>query len=195
MSVQVQQKAPDFKAPAVISKEFKDISLSDYKGKWVVLFFYPLDFTFVCPTEITAFSDRIDDFKKLNTEVLACSVDSKFSHLAWVNTTRKEGGLGDIKYPIVSDINKQISRDYGVLLENAGIALRGLFLINPDGVIKYQVVHENSVGRNVDETLRVIQAFQHTAETGEVCPANWTKGQDAMKPGPTQSKEYFKKHA
>jgi alkyl hydroperoxide reductase subunit AhpC len=195
MSVQVQQKAPEFKAPAVINKEFKDISLADYKGKWVVLFFYPLDFTFVCPTEITSFSDRIDEFKKLNTEVIACSVDSKFSHLAWVNTARKEGGLGDIKYPILSDINKTISRDYGVLLENAGIALRGLFLINPDGVIKYQVVHENSVGRNVDETLRVIQAFQHTAETGEVCPANWTKGQDAMKPGPQPSKEYFRKHA
>jgi alkyl hydroperoxide reductase subunit AhpC len=194
MSNLVTQKAPDFKAQAVVNKEFKDVSLADYKGKWVVLFFYPLDFTFVCPTEITAFSDRIEEFKKLGAEVLAVSVDSKFSHLAWVNTARKDGGLGDIKYPIVSDMTKQISRDYNVLMENAGIALRGLFLIDPQGMVKYQVVHENSVGRNVDETLRVVQAFQHAAQTGEVCPANWNKGQDAMKPGPGPSKEWFKKH-
>jgi len=195
MSNLVTQKAPEFKAQAVVNKEFKDVSLADFKGKWVVLFFYPLDFTFVCPTEITAFSDRVEEFKKHGAEILAVSVDSKYSHLAWVNTARKEGGLGDIKYPILSDMTKQISRDYGVLMENAGIALRGLFLIDPNGMVKYEVVHENAVGRNVDETLRVLQAFQHVAQTGEVCPANWSKGQDAMKPGPQPSKEYFKKHA
>src|SRR6516164_8459791 len=124
MATLVGKPAPKFKTQAIVKGQIKEVSLDDYKGKWVVLFFYPLDFTFVCPTEITSFSDRIDEFKKLNTEVIACSVDSKFSHLAWVNTARKEGGLGDIKYPILSDINKTISRDYGVLLENAGIALR-----------------------------------------------------------------------
>jgi alkyl hydroperoxide reductase subunit AhpC len=195
MSTLVQQKAPDFKAQAVVNKEFKDVSLSDYKGKWVVLFFYPLDFTFVCPTEITAFSDRIEEFKKLNTEVIGASVDSKFSHLAWVNTDRKQGGLGDIKYPLVADMTKSIARDYGVLIENAGHTLRGLFLINPEGVVKYAVVHDNSVGRNVDETLRVIQAFQHNAETGEVCPANWSKGKDTIKPNVNASKSYFQKNA
>jgi alkyl hydroperoxide reductase subunit AhpC len=193
--VQVQQKAPDFKTTAVINKEFKDVSLSDYKGKWVVLFFYPLDFTFVCPTEITSFSDRSDEFRKLNAEVLAVSVDSKFSHLAWVNTDRKQGGLGDIKIPLLADMTKQISRDYGVLLEQAGHTLRGLFLIDPNGTLKYSVVHDNGVGRNVDETLRVLQAFQHNAETGEVCPANWTKGKPTIKPNPAASKDYFAKNA
>lgn len=194
MSTLVTQKAPDFKATAVVNKEFKDISLADYKGKWLVLFFYPLDFTFVCPTEITAFSDRVDEFKKLNTEIVGVSVDSKFSHLQWINTDRKQGGLGELKYPLLADMTKSVSRDYGVLMENVGHTLRGLFLIDPNGVVKYAVVHDNAVGRNVDETLRVIQAFQHNAETGEVCPANWTKGKDTMKPNPTQSKTYFAKN-
>ena len=193
--VQVQQKAPEFKAPAVVNKEFKDVSLTDYKGKWVVLFFYPLDFTFVCPTEIASFSDRVEEFRKMNCEVVGVSVDSKYSHLAWVNTDRKQGGLGECKYPLVADITKSISRDYGVLLENAGHTLRGLFLIDPNGVLKYQVVHDNGVGRSVDETLRVVSAFQHNAETGEVCPANWTKGKATMKPNPVQSKDYFAKNA
>jgi peroxiredoxin (alkyl hydroperoxide reductase subunit C) len=195
MSTLVTQKAPDFKAQAVVNKEFKDVSLSDYKGKWVVLFFYPLDFTFVCPTEITAFSDRVEEFRKMNCEILGVSVDSKFSHLAWINTDRKAGGLGELRYPLVADMTKSISRDYGVLIESAGHSLRGLFLINPDGVVKYAVVHDNSVGRNVDETLRVLQAFQHNAETGEVCPANWTKGKDTIKPSVTASKSYFQKNA
>lgn len=194
MSTLVTQKAPDFKGTAVVNKEFKDISLADYKGKWVVLFFYPLDFTFVCPTEITAFSDRVEDFKKLNTEIIGCSVDSKFSHLQWINTDRKQGGLGDLKYPLLADMTKSISRDYGVLMENVGHTLRGLFLISPDGVVKYGVVHDNAVGRNVDETLRVIQAFQHNAETGEVCPANWSKGKDTIKPNVAQSKAFFAKN-
>lgn len=187
----VQKKAPEFTTDAVIGGDFKQIKLSDYKGKWVVLFFYPLDFTFVCPTEITAFSDRIQDFKKLNAEVLGASVDSKFSHLAWVNTPRKEGGLGKIEYPLLADLSKKIASDYGVLLE-AGIALRGLFIINPEGNVSYEVVHDLGIGRNVEETLRVLEAIQTVQKTGEVCPANWQKGGKTMKPDPQKSKDYFK---
>jgi len=186
----VQKDAPDFKAEALAGKTFKEVQLSDYKGKWLVLFFYPLDFTFVCPTEITAFSDRVDDFKKLGAEVLGCSVDSKFTHLAWANTPRKEGGLGEIKYPLLADITKKIARDYGVLINDA-IALRGLFLINPKGKVAYSVVHDLGVGRSVDETLRVIAAFQQVEKTGEVCPANWNQGKKTMKADPVKSKEYF----
>ncbi len=193
MSIQVKQKAPNFTADAVVKGEFKRISLSDYEGKWVVLFFYPLDFTFVCPTEITAFSDAIDQFHALNAEVLGASVDSKFSHLAWVNTPRNKGGLGELRYPLVADINKSISRSYGVLLENDGIALRGLFLIDPKGTLRYQVVHDLGVGRSVDETVRVLKAFQHVDETGEVCPAGWTQGGDTIRPEPTASQTYFSK--
>ncbi len=186
----VQKKAPEFTTDAVIGGEFKQVKLADYKGKWVVLFFYPLDFTFVCPTEITAFSDRISDFKKLNAEVLGCSVDSKFSHLAWINTPRTQGGLGKIEYPLLADLNKQIASDYGVLL-GAGIALRGLFIVDPDGNVAYEVVHDLGIGRNVDETLRVLEAIQTVKKTGEVCPANWHKGAKTMKPDPQKSKEYF----
>ena len=146
----VQKDAPDFKAEALVGKGFKEISLSDYKGKWVALFFYPLDFTFVCPTEIIAFSERYEDFKKLGCEVLGCSVDSKFTHLAWTNTARKEGGLGAIKYPLLSDLTKKIARDYGVLVNDA-LALRGLFLINAKGKVVYAVVHDLGVGRSVDK--------------------------------------------
>lgn len=190
----VQKNAPDFKAQAVVGGDFKEVKLSDYKGKWVVLYFYPLDFTFVCPTEITAFSDRIEDFKKLGVEVLGCSVDSQFSHLAWTNTPRDKGGLGKIAYPLLADISKKIASDYGVLLPD-GIALRGLFLINPEGKVAYEVVHDLGVGRNVDETLRVIEAFQTVAKTGEVCPANWSKGKDTMNPHPVKSQTYFSKNA
>jgi len=188
----VQKPAPDFEADAVIDGDFKKVKLSDYKGKWVALFFYPLDFTFVCPTVIIAFSDRIEDFKALGCEILGCSIDSKFSHLAWVNTSRDKGGLGQLKYPLVADINKSIASDYGVLLP-AGIALRGLYLINPEGKVVYEVVHDLNVGRNVDELLRVIKAFQHSAETGEVCPANWNEGKDTIVPDPVKSQEYFSK--
>jgi len=173
---------------------FKELKLSDYKGKWVVLFFYPLDFTFVCPTEITSISERHGDFKGLDAEVIGVSVDSHFSHLAWKNMPRKEGGLGHINYPLVADLNKTISRDYGVLLD-AGIALRGLFIINPEGVVQYQVVHDLGIGRNVDETLRVLKALQTVAKTGEVCPANWAEGGDTMKGDPEGSKEYFESHS
>lgn len=186
----VQKEAPNFTAEAVVGGDFKTIKLSDYKGKWVCLFFYPLDFTFVCPTEITAFSDRYEEFKKLGSEVFGCSVDSKFTHLAWTNTPRNKGGLGQINFPLLSDVKKTISADYGVLLD-AGIALRGLFLINPEGKVVYQVVHDLGVGRSIDEVLRVIQAFQHSAKTGEVCPMDWTPGKPTMKPDPKGSQEYF----
>jgi peroxiredoxin (alkyl hydroperoxide reductase subunit C) len=190
----VQKKAPDFKATAVMpSGEFKDIKLSDYKGKWVVLFFYPLDFTFVCPTEILAFSDKAAEFKAIGAELLGVSVDSHFTHLAWINTPRKDGGIQNLQYPLVADLNKSIARDYGVLIEEAGIALRGLFIIDPEGAIRAATIHDLPVGRNVEETLRVIKAFQFVAKHGEVCPANWTEGKATMKADPKGSKEYFGK--
>jgi alkyl hydroperoxide reductase subunit AhpC len=178
----VGNPAPYFETEAVVNGEFKKVSLNDYKGKWVVLFFYPLDFTFVCPTEITAFSDAASKFRELNCEVLACSVDSKFSHLAWTKQNRKEGGLGTIDFPILTDISKKISTDYEVLIENPGIALRGLFLIDDKGTIQHSTINNLSVGRNVEETLRLVEAYQYTAKHGEVCPANWTKGKETMKP-------------
>jgi alkyl hydroperoxide reductase subunit AhpC len=186
----VQKSAPDFKGKAVIGNQFKEIRLSELKGKWVVLFFYPLDFTFVCPTEIIDFSERAKEFKKLNAEIVGCSVDSEFTHLAWINTPRKEGGLGAINYPLLSDLNKDIARDYGVLTAD-GVALRGLFIINPKGQIVYEVVHDLAVGRNPEETLRVLAAFQQVEKTGEVCPSSWKPGAKTMKADPVGSKEYF----
>ncbi|MFN9661110.1 MAG: peroxiredoxin [Cyanobacteriota bacterium] len=192
MSRLVGLPAPDFTATAVVDQEFKEITLSHYRGKYVVLFFYPLDFTFVCPTEITAFSDRYGDFSSLNTEVIGVSVDSQFSHLAWIQTDRKSGGLGDIAYPLVADLKKDISSSYGVLDEDAGIALRGLFIIDPDGVIMHSTINNLPVGRSVDETLRVLQAFQYVqSNPDEVCPANWTPGDKTMNPDPVKIKEYF----
>lgn len=191
MTAQVTKPAPEFSADAVVDGQFKTIKLSDYRGKYVVLFFYPLDFTFVCPTELVAFSDQFDDFKKRGCEVIGVSVDSKFSHLAWCNTPRKEGGLGAIKYPIVSDLNKKISRDYGVLLEEAGVSLRGLFLIDKEGVLRHALINDLPLGRSVAEALRTLDALQHFEQNGEVCPANWNKGEMAMKPDPVGSKQYF----
>ena len=188
----VQKPAPDFKAEALIGEDFKTLSLSDFKGKWVCLFFYPLDFTFVCPTEITAFNDAHRSFKEANCEVIGCSVDSKFSHLAWSKTPRKDGGLGKLTIPLLADITKKIARDYGVLV-NEAVALRGLFIINPKGTVQYSVVHDLGIGRNVEETLRVLKALQEVEKTGEVCPANWTPGKSTMKPDPEKSKEYFQK--
>mgnify|MGYP001067206393 CR=1 FL=1 len=164
--VQVGKPAPDFEAEAALKDEFTKVKLSDYRGKWVVLFFWPLDFTFVCPTEVIGFSNRIDEFKALNAEIIGASTDSKFTHLAWIKQ------IGDVNYPMVSDITKQISRDYGVLVEDEGIALRGLFIIDPDGILRYQVVHDLNIGRSVDETLRVLRALQ----TGELCPVDWKEG-------------------
>lgn len=191
---QVGKPAPQFSAEAIVNGEFKTVSLADYKGKYVVLFFYPLDFTFVCPTEITAFSDAADEFRKAGAEIIGASVDSKFSHLAWVNTPRKEGGLGQIKFPLIADLTKEISRSYQVLIEDAGIALRGVFIIDPQGVLKVQIVNNNNVGRNVEEVLRLVKADKFTMEhPGEVCPANWNEGKSSMKADVKGSKEYFAK--
>ncbi len=191
MSVLVQQQAPDFKAQAVMPDgSFKEVSLSDYKGKYVLLFFYPLDFTFVCPTEIIAFSDRAAEFEKLGVQILGCSIDSHFTHLAWRNTPRNAGGLGDIQYPLVADLNKDIGRAYDVLLPG-GVSLRGLFLIDKDGVVRHQVVNDLPLGRSVDEALRMVQALQYFEQHGEVCPADWKEGARTIKADPKASKEFF----
>ena len=189
--LRVGQMAPDFTATGVVDQEFKELSLSQYRGKYVVLFFYPLDFTFVCPTEITAFSDRYADFSSKNTEVLAVSVDSKYSHLAWIQTPRNQGGIGDIAYPLIADLKKEICAAYNVLNDD-GEADRGLFIINPEGMVMHMTVNKAPVGRNVDETLRVLQAYQYVeANPDEVCPANWTPGDKTMLEDPKGSKEYF----
>ncbi|KAF3585189.1 hypothetical protein F2Q69_00031908 [Brassica cretica] len=189
----VGNKAPDFEAEAVFDQEFIKVKLSEYIGKkYVILFFYPLDFTFVCPTEITAFSDRYAEFEKLNTEVLGVSVDSVFSHLAWVQTDRQSGGLGDLNYPLVSDVTKSISKSFGVLIHDQGIALRGLFIIDKEGVIQHSTINNLGIGRSVDETMRTLQALQYIQENpDEVCPAGWQPGEKSMKPDPKLSKEYF----
>lgn len=189
----VGKTAPDFKAKAVVNGEIKELALSDSKG-WKVVFFYPLDFTFVCPTEITAYSDAAPKFKELGTDVYAVSVDSAFSHLAWTKQARNEGGLGEVNFPLVADLDKSIARNFGVLIEEAGIALRGLFILDDKNVVQHATINNLSVGRNVDETLRLLEAYQFTAKHGEVCPANWSKGQDSMKPDPKGSQEWFKKH-
>ncbi|XP_032463496.1 peroxiredoxin-1-like [Phocoena sinus] len=176
-----------------------DISLSDYKGKYVVFFFYPLDFTFVCPTEIIVFSDREEEFKKLNFQVIGASVDSHFCHLAWINTPKKQGGLGPMKIPLISDPKRTIapnyggSPDYGVLKADEGISFRGLFIIDDKGILRQITINDLPVGRSVDETLRLVQAFQFTDNHGEVCPAGWKPGSDTIKPDVQKSQEYFSK--
>jgi peroxiredoxin (alkyl hydroperoxide reductase subunit C) len=192
MAVLVGHQAPDFSADAVVNGKFETVSLKDYKGKYVVLFFYPLDFTFVCPTELHAFEEKLADFKKLGTEVIGVSVDSKFSHFAWLNSPKKEGGIAGVTYPLVSDLNKTISADYDVLVEGAGIAYRGLFLINKEGVVKSEIVNDLALGRNIDEVLRLVEALQYTEKHGEVCPANWKDGDPGMKPDNSGLKEWFK---
>ncbi|KAG0452477.1 hypothetical protein HPP92_025141 [Vanilla planifolia] len=189
----VGNPAPDFEAEAVFDQEFIKVKLSDYIGKkYVILFFYPLDFTFVCPTEITAFSDRYSEFEKINTEILGVSIDSVFSHLAWVQTDRKSGGLGDLKYPLLSDVTKSIAKSYEVLIPDQGIALRGLFIIDKEGIIQHSTINNLAIGRSVDETLRTLQALQYVQENpDEVCPAGWKPGEKSMKPDPKLSKEYF----
>jgi len=181
-SLQPTSKAPDFSGQAVVNGEFKDISLSQYKGKYVILLFYPADFTFVCPTEIIAFSDRAEEFRKEGCEVIAVSTDSHFTHLAWTNTPREAGGLGKMNIPLLADRTQQISASYGVLKEDEGVAFRGLFIIDGNGVLRQITVNDLPVGRDVDETLRLVQAFKFTDEHGEVCPAGWRKGKKTMKP-------------
>jgi len=183
----------------VVGQDFKKIRLSDFQGKYVVLFFYPLDFTFVCPSEILAFNDNAEAFRKANAELLAISVDSKFTHLAWVNTPRAEGGLGgSLDIPLISDLTQKIAKDYGVLIEGAGHTNRGLFIISDKGVVRHITINDPPVGRSVSETLRLVQAFQYTDKHGEVCPIDWTPGKPTMVPDPVKSKTYFqsvnKKH-
>ena len=180
MTVLVGKHAPDFKAKVVFGSEAKSVSLSDYKGKYVVLFFYPLDFTFVCPTEMHAFQDKLDDFKQRGVELLGCSVDSDHSHIAWLNTPKEKGGIQGIHYGIISDLGGKIARDYDVL-SNDNVAYRAVFLIDKEGVVRHQLVNDLPLGRSVDEVLRTIDALQHVEQYGEVCPANWMKGKNAMK--------------
>lgn len=189
--LRVGKPAPNFSAIAVYDQEFLPIKLTDYLGKYVVLFFYPLDFTFVCPTEITAFSDNYNRFQQINTEILGVSVDSEYSHLAWLQTERENGGLGHLKYPLISDLKKEISRSYNVLTDDS-VALRGLFIIDKEGIIQHTIINNLDFGRNIDETFRTLQAIQYVqSHPDEVCPANWQPGDRTLIPDPIKSKEYF----
>ena len=191
--VLVNKVAPDFCAKAVVENSIvENFSLSDFKGKkYVVLFFYPLDFTFVCPTELHAFQEKLGEFSKRNVELIGVSTDSWFSHLAWLNLDKKQGGIKGVSYPLVSDFTKKIARDYDVLIEEEGVALRGLFLIDKNGIVQHQLVNNLPLGRSVDEVLRLVDALQFTEKYGEVCPANWQKGEKAMKPNDKGLKEFF----
>lgn len=187
----VQKPAPQFTAKAVIGGEIKEVSLAALKGKWVVLLFYPLDFTFVCPTELCSFSDRLEEFKKLGAEVLGVSVDSEYSHLAWSQQPRAQGGLAPCSLPLISDLGKRLAQAYGVLTADGTVALRGLFLIDPKGIVRQATVNDLPVGRSVDETIRLLQALQFVEKHGEVCPANWQPGKPTMKADPQGSKAFF----
>lgn len=193
MSVLVGKPAPDFKSNAVINGEIvPNFTLSQFKGKKdVILFFYPLDFTFVCPTELHAFQAKLSEFEKRGVQVIGCSVDSHFSHLAWLNTPKAEGGIKGVAYPIVSDLSKTIASNYDVLVDGAGIAYRGLFLIDKNGTVRHQVVNDLPLGRSVDEALRMVDALQFHEKHGEVCPANWHEGEKSMKPTQAGLKTYF----
>ncbi len=192
----ITKEAPDFTAQTVTAdNSISELTLSSYRGKNVVLFFYPLDFTFVCPSEILAFNKAVDDFKSKNCEIIGVSVDSQFTHLAWKNTPVAEGGIGNVQFPLVADLNKSISQSYGVLLPDEGVSLRGLFLIDKEGIIRHALVNDLPLGRNVDEALRMVDALQFFEEHGDVCPANWRPGEDAMKPTAEGVADYLKKHA
>ncbi len=183
MGVLVEKEAPDFKALAVQGQDvISDFSLSSLRGKYVLLFFYPLDFTFVCPTELHAFEAKLSEFRSRNCEVVGVSIDSHFSHMAWLRTPKSQGGIEGVTYPLVADMTKSIAADYDVLKEDLGVAYRGLFLIDKEGVVRHQVVNDLPLGRSVDEALRMVDALQFFEENGEVCPANWTAGDKAMKP-------------
>ncbi|MGD0517984.1 MAG: peroxiredoxin [Thermoguttaceae bacterium] len=196
MCTLVTKEAPDFTATAVMPDNSFDekFKLSNYRGKYVVLFFYPLDFTFVCPSEIIAFDAALEKFQRKNTQVIGVSVDSHFTHLAWKNTPRKEGGIGSIRYPLVADLTKSIAEDYGVLLEG-GVALRGLFLIDKEGKVRHALINDLPIGRSVDEALRTLDALQFHEQHGDVCPANWHEGEEAMKPTADGVAQYLAKHS
>jgi peroxiredoxin (alkyl hydroperoxide reductase subunit C) len=196
MAVLVGKAAPEFTATTVYgNNEIKDLKLSDYKGKYVVLFFYPLDFTFVCPSELIAFDHRLEEFKKRNVEVVGCSIDSQYTHLAWKNTPVEKGGIGQVKYPLVADVKHAICQAYDVEFAAAGVAFRGSFLIDKSGVVRHQVVNDLPLGRNIDEMLRMIDALQFTEEHGEVCPAGWQKGKAGMGASPEGVAKYLAEHA
>jgi peroxiredoxin 2/4 len=189
--LKVGEKAPDFRATAVYDQEFLPIQLKDYLGKYIILFFYPLDFTFVCPTEITSFSDQCTRFKEINTEILGVSVDSEYAHLAWLQTERSSGGLGNLQYPLISDLKKEISTSYNIL-SGDGVALRGLFIIDKEGIIQHIVINNLAFGRSIEETFRTLQAIQYVqSHPDEVCPADWHPGDPTVIPDPIKSKEYF----
>ena len=191
----IGKKMPDFKAPAVIKNDLGSFDTSTLRGKWGVVFFYPLDFTFVCPTEIVAFSDNAKKFEEANCQILGVSIDSEHSHLAWVNTPREKGGLGKINIPLVADVKKEIARNFDVLDEEAGIAYRGVFIIDPKGIVQAAIVNNLAVGRNVDEVLRTLKAFQYVqSHDGEVCPANWHDGQETIRKTAQSVGDYLKKH-
>lgn len=193
MGVLVGKKAPDFSAKGVIKGNFTDVTLSSFQGKYVILFFYPLDFTFVCPTELHAFQDRLKDFANRNAQIIGCSIDSHFSHYAWLQIPKNKGGIQGVEYPIVSDINKRISQDYDVLVSGEGIAFRGLFLIDKQGIVRHQVVNDLPLGRSVDETLRMLDALIHFEQHGEVCPANWQSGKASLEPTTKGLEKFFAK--
>lgn len=195
MSTLVTRQAPDFTATAVMGdNSFKeDFKLSDYQGKYVILFFYPLDFTFVCPSEIIAFDKALAKFQEKNCEVVGVSIDSQFTHWAWKNTPVNDGGIGNIQYPLVADLDKKISRQYGVLLD-MGVALRGTFLIDKQGVVRHSVINDLPLGRSIDEALRMVDALEFHESHGDVCPANWKEGEEAMTPTAEGVADYLAKH-
>jgi peroxiredoxin (alkyl hydroperoxide reductase subunit C) len=190
VSVLVGKEAPNFKAKCALDNTCQNIELKDYRGKYVILFFYPLDFTFVCPTELHAFQERLADFSKHNCVVLGCSVDSYFSHNAWLNTPKEKGGIEGVTYGLIADLGGYIAKSYDVLSAD-DVAYRGLFLIDREGIVRHQVVNDLSLGRNVEEALRMLLALQHTEEHGEVCPANWKKGVRAMNATAESVAEYL----
>jgi alkyl hydroperoxide reductase subunit AhpC len=192
----VSKPAPDFELEGYFNGQFKKYKSSDYRGKWVILLFYPLDFTFVCPTEVLAFSTAAEQFKKLNCQIFGISVDSVYVHKAWVGTKREDGGLGgSLNYPLLSDLNKVAARDYGILMEAEGVDLRGLFLISPEGIVMHATINSLSVGRSVNEAMRVLKAFQFVkAHEGQVCPADWEEGKDTMIANPDEMKKFLSKH-
>lgn len=192
MAVLVGKPAPEFKTKAVIGEKIvNDLSLEQYRGKYIVLFFYPLDFTFVCPTELHAFQEQLPEFERRHTQVIGCSVDSCYSHHAWLNMPKREGGIQGVNYPILSDLNKTIAKDYDVLHPIEGIAYRGLFLIDRQGIVRHQVVNDLPLGRSVDETLRILDALIYFEKHGEVCPANWQQGKKSFKPTHEGLAQYF----
>ncbi len=192
MGVLVGKSAPNFKAKAIVEcRIVNDFSLDRYRGKYIILFFYPLDFTFVCPTELHAFQEYLKEFEQRQAQVIGCSVDSCYSHLAWLNTPKAKGGIEGVEYPLVSDLNKTIARDYDVLMPQEGIAYRGLFLIDKEGIVRHQIINDLPLGRSVDEALRMLDALLYFEKNGEVCPANWQNGKKALKPSYEGLAKYF----